>query len=775
MPIEASPLSRPSVRESMEEMAPAEATSSSRQDVPASQQEGRKLTPEKHQDDRKADRAEWDKQLARADWQTAQQQAEEDSQKSQQHAQDNWQEAKQRAREDLQKAKQQAREALQTAQQRAEERFQLARRRARKDRHEADDHSKIAMERYEELSQVSSKETEKLECERNQAVVDRDRAIADKKQAVAKMKQALADKEQAMANSEQVMANSEQVMADREQVMADREQAWADRERAWADKEQALADRSQAIAGKEQAMVDKKQTTMEGSSPTSRINRPQQGDYAGPMTNIDGSRDEADHPLSAKLLDQRLGGRIRGHLARDGLCATSEAVGEAMEVVKTTGSLVGLQERLDVPVSQQRETHSRHSSAVGDTAGQSPLKSLTSDRESHEREDSEPESDKLTQAESTIDGSASSSGDFSSRDQPAFNRMCSAIALFPLRRCKNMQIQIDDSSGYDTRSIVRSVSRDSSHLRKPHIEGTEYWFRDVMHGNIHGQANYASADAVFFEIESFLNAGIRPEQITVLTWSHAQKDLIISKLGEMGQVNGLAGMGPSVQVRFLHDFRDRTSDIIIADLVMADTETDQTQGNAGAEKTAGRLAHWVKDPLKLSIGLTRARHGLVVVGQGTWLMRDPRIKKGEDKRVAELVRDAWGRQVYIRDMIHRDTHPNVVQRLQDLGSDEVSRRAAVADKRFKDYFERLIKRGSRFSGPSLSKKDKQVAALQRSQEHEDQSRLQQRAATRQEVEEDHWQDGHNEGANESQLPDDDEYAVPDSWEDELTPSDALVG
>lgn len=312
------------------------------------------------------------------------------------------------------------------------------------------------------------------------------------------------------------------------------------------------------------------------------------------------------------------------------------------------------------------------------------------------------------------------------------------------------QIQTDNLGSHGTRSIVKGVSRDSSHLDEPHGNGTVYWFRDVVHGAIHGQTNHASADAVRYEVECFLNAGIRPEQITVIAWSPGQTGLI---KGKLRQINPLSGRADDVHVVFVEDFGDRESDIIIADLVMADERTHHSnyvsqKGDAKghkATKTRKALMARAKDSNNLEIGFAQATHGFVMIGQSNWLMRWPKFKGLIDKHpYAEIVRDAWRRKVHIRDTIHRDTHPNVVQKLQDLGSVEVSRRAAVADAAHLEFFKRLINAGPKISRVSLPKKNKQAAALQRAHADEDQARLQQRAATRQQIEEEIWQEAHDE-------------------------------
>lgn len=348
------------------------------------QQEIGKLTLEKHQDDRKADRAERDKQRARADWQTAQQRAEDDSQKAQQQAQEDWLEAKQRAQEDLQKAKQRAREALQTAQQRADEDFQLARRRARKDRHEADDNLRIVRERYDELSQVSSEAIEELECEWNQAVIDRDRAIADKEKAMADKEQALADREQAVANLEQAMAEKERAtteassrtlpatrMVDHARDRMDQLMS-LERQRDGLSKAQKRADRD-LTGGLDDVSRELEPSKHFDHNPQRkgtvlRTRSVQEGNSADPMINSHHECNKTSQSKSPGSIDERGTGSDSDGLARDGLCMISNGLDKVAQDVRGIETSPGSQASTQAPVNDQAEGDGVRCSSFGATS-----------------------------------------------------------------------------------------------------------------------------------------------------------------------------------------------------------------------------------------------------------------------------------------------------------------------------------------------------------------------------------------------------------------------
>lgn len=210
--------------------------------------------------------------------------------------------------------------------------------------------------------------------------------------------------------------------------------------------------------------------------------------------------------------------------------------------------------------------------------------------------------------------------------------------------------------GHETRANMRKASGDKIHLDNSDKRGTEYWFRDVVRGTVCGDTNIANAIAVWYEVSSLVSEGIQFEQITILAWSQAQADLIKSEL--------LKSFSPDdgvllIAVHYLMDFGYREADVVIADLVAADAGRDHAEstrgtGNVPAGEAAGpskTLSGRVRDSANLRIGLTRARYGQVVIGQASSLTRRPRYNRsGEEERDhAELVHDAFRRNVYVRD------------------------------------------------------------------------------------------------------------------------------
>lgn len=228
------------------------------------------------------------------------------------------------------------------------------------------------------------------------------------------------------------------------------------------------------------------------------------------------------------------------------------------------------------------------------------------------------------------------------------HNMCPPIASFPLRRFEGLQPQANIVEGHETRAIMRKASGDQIHLDNSHIRGTEYWFRDVVHGTVCGDTNMANATAVLYEVSSLVSEGIRFEQIAVLAWSRAQADLIrLELLKSFSPVDGVL----LIAVHYFLDFGHREADVVIADLVAADAVNDHAQYTSEAAGPSKALSERVRDSANLRIGLTRARYGQVVIGQASWLTRRPRYNRsGEEERDhAELAHDAFRRKVYVRD------------------------------------------------------------------------------------------------------------------------------
>lgn len=111
----------------------------------------------------------------------------------------------------------------------------------------------------------------------------------------------------------------------------------------------------------------------------------------------------------------------------------------------------------------------------------------------------------------------------------------------------------------------------------------------------HSYENFEEVVATSNKIESLLNQGIRPEQIGVITPYSGQKALINAYLRSSYPKN-VIGM---IDVCSVDGFPGREKDIIIISAV-----------RSNKNKTIGFL----KDRRRLNVALTRAKYGLILIG-----------------------------------------------------------------------------------------------------------------------------------------------------------------
>ena len=259
---------------------------------------------------------------------------------------------------------------------------------------------------------------------------------------------------------------------------------------------------------------------------------------------------------------------------------------------------------------------------------------------------------------------------------------------------------------------MRWVASMKHGIKGPNGQGSEYWFYDVPHGVAHGEVNLANVDVIEQEIQHCLKAGISPEQVTVLTWSEAQKDAVRTKLESIQLQDGTSLLDSIYCIACVDYYANLESDVVICDLVVADARTGYPEPdspmlhqshrkrkkerqnkkarktkNASSDDSAAHdfveqrpkaLLTRVLHKHRLIFGLTRARYGLIVIGQGVALMRTSKVSSRtghESSHAAALVRDAFLRHCYVRDVVHMDSSPAAVRRHKEMGSEAVEEEA----------------------------------------------------------------------------------------------------
>lgn len=104
----------------------------------------------------------------------------------------------------------------------------------------------------------------------------------------------------------------------------------------------------------------------------------------------------------------------------------------------------------------------------------------------------------------------------------------------------------------------------------------------------------------------FLKSGIRPEQIGIITPYEGQRAYIVSYMQHQGSLH--AKLYLEIEVASVDAFQGREKDIILLSCV----RSNEHQGIG-----------FLNDPRRLNVALTRAKYGLIIVGNPKVLSRQP--------------------------------------------------------------------------------------------------------------------------------------------------------
>ncbi|KAL9023587.1 MAG: hypothetical protein Q9180_008177, partial [Flavoplaca navasiana] len=209
-------------------------------------------------------------------------------------------------------------------------------------------------------------------------------------------------------------------------------------------------------------------------------------------------------------------------------------------------------------------------------------------------------------------------------------RMCPAIVDFPSRRFYDGELRTHDSARKDnaTRQLVRLVASKYYGIARPH--GSEYFWLDVFKGESHPEEggyslqNFANVDTTAQLIDNLIKEGANADQIVIISMYKAQARLVYMRVAK---VNGT--------LRFLLSttadaFQGKESPIIVLDMVAADrlsefgvSRSDVPEKESSVVDRWGHASAFIKDPQRINVALTRARHGLIVVGQHAFFNQLP--------------------------------------------------------------------------------------------------------------------------------------------------------
>lgn len=118
--------------------------------------------------------------------------------------------------------------------------------------------------------------------------------------------------------------------------------------------------------------------------------------------------------------------------------------------------------------------------------------------------------------------------------------------------------------------------------------------------------NRAEASVCEKIVTFFLNTGVKPHQIGVITPYEGQRAYIVNSMRRQGALN--ADLYDQIEVASVDSFQGREKDFIILSCV----RSNDTSGIG-----------FLNDPRRLNVALTRAKHGLVLLGNPRVLSKQP--------------------------------------------------------------------------------------------------------------------------------------------------------
>jgi len=105
-------------------------------------------------------------------------------------------------------------------------------------------------------------------------------------------------------------------------------------------------------------------------------------------------------------------------------------------------------------------------------------------------------------------------------------------------------------------------------------------------------------------VTAFFNAGLRPDQIGIITPYEGQRAFILSYMQKQGQLD--ASFYKEIEVASVDSFQGREKDFILLSCV----RSNEANGIG-----------FLNDPRRLNVALTRAKYGLVIFGNARVLSR----------------------------------------------------------------------------------------------------------------------------------------------------------
>lgn len=198
-------------------------------------------------------------------------------------------------------------------------------------------------------------------------------------------------------------------------------------------------------------------------------------------------------------------------------------------------------------------------------------------------------------------------------------RFHDVLCKFPSSLWYEGKLYSDPTTAAD--NVIRSAAREI-HSALGLKESSEYMLLDVYKGiarpDINGRTsmqNYANANAMADVVASYLDKGVEPGQIAILTMYKGQQAITKQKLVAKTGDEELPGKLRTIST--IDAFQGQQSPVVILDLVIA----NRSGGGPAPEELNpreamgawGKVSKYAQEANRINVGLTRCQYALIVV------------------------------------------------------------------------------------------------------------------------------------------------------------------
>ena len=181
--------------------------------------------------------------------------------------------------------------------------------------------------------------------------------------------------------------------------------------------------------------------------------------------------------------------------------------------------------------------------------------------------------------------------------------------------------------------------------------------------------NHSNADMINDLVKELNGAGIAPNDIVIISFYMAQTRLLLTKV-EHGDDDTLRFR----EIETADSFQGKEGPVLIVDFVVAANltglelklmaEEDKDPDVVIDPSKYSRITSSVRDPHRINVVLTRAKDGLIVVGQASLLTHKVAVIVGN--ALMYLDKDAMAHNLLLQVRNYPNSHPNAVREREAL-------------------------------------------------------------------------------------------------------------